>query len=254
MKIIICIIISFFIWSLFIEPYILTVKQIYIKDSELKGLKVVFASDLHIKPYEMFRLKKTVKKINKQNADIVLLAGDYVSGHKQKSSMPIEKIAKELKQIKSKFGTIGILGNHDCWAGKYEIKKALEENNIKILINENICFDKFCIAGVDDMQTGEPDTEKALSNINKPVILLSHSPDIMPEVPEKVNLTLAGHLHGGQLRPGRAFIVPSKYGNKYANGYLEEDNKKIYTSKGLGNSIVPMRFNCFPEIVVINFI
>lgn len=248
-----CFIILTAFWSIFIEPYILTVKKLTVNDNSLKGLKIVFASDFHIKPYEMFRLKRIIKAVNKQNADIVLLGGDYVNGHKMGMSMTIDKIAKELSEIHSKNGIYGVIGNHDGWQGKEECIKELEKNNIKVLFNENKCFENFCIAGLDDLQTGTPNINKALTNITKPVILLTHTPDIMPKVPYNVNLTLAGHLHGGQIRLNKALIVPSIYGNKYANGFLNDKGKKIYTTKGLGTSILPIRFNCPPEIVVITF-
>ena len=241
------------LWAIFIEPYILTVTKITVNDPSLAGLKIVFASDFHIKPFETFRLKRIVKAINKQNADIVLLGGDYVNGHKKGMSMTIYKIAEELEKIHSKYGTYAVIGNHDGWQGKEECITELEKHNIKVLFNENKCFEKFCIAGVDDLQTGVPDIGKALSNITKPVILITHTPDIMPDVPYSVNLTLAGHLHGGQIRLNQALITPSIYGNKYANGYLIDKGKKIYTTKGLGTSILPVRFNCPPEIAVITF-
>lgn len=256
MKLIIFLIFIFtiLIWGVFIEPNILTIKHLLVQNKELKGLKIVFASDFHIKPYEKNRLKRIIKLINEQNADLVLLGGDYVSGHKRHTSMPIEKIAKEFSKINSEFGVVAVVGNHDGWYGKEEVIKNLEKNNIKVLFNSCECFDKFCIAGVDDAQTGNADIEKALKNTqNKPTILLSHTPDIMTFVPYSVSLTLAGHLHGGQVRLNKALIVPSAYGEKYANGFLEENGKKIYTTKGLGTSILPVRFNCPPEIVVINF-
>ena len=82
MKIIILILFLFLfltcIWSIIIEPNILTVKHLQIKDNQLKGLKIVFASDFHIKPYENYRLERIIRAINKQNGDIVLLGGDYV--------------------------------------------------------------------------------------------------------------------------------------------------------------------------------
>lgn len=241
------------LWAIFIEPYILTVTKITVNDPSLAGLKIVFASDFHIKPFETFRLKRIIKAINKQNADIVLLGGDYVNGHTKGHSLTIDKIAKELSKIHSKYGTYAIVGNHDGWQGKEECISELEKNNIKTLVNNNYCIDKFCIAGIDDAQTGNPDLNKALSNITKPVILLSHTPDIMPDVPYSVNLTLAGHLHGGQVRLHKALLVPSIYGDKYANGFLNDKGKKIYTTKGLGTSILPIRFNCPPEIAVITF-
>ena len=182
-----------------------------------------------------------------------MLGGDYVSGHKKGQSLPIDKIALELTNLNSKYGTFAVVGNHDGWQGKEEVISELEKNNINVLFNNNICLEKFCIAGVDDPQTGTADVEKALAGIQKPVILLTHTPDIMPKIPETVNLTLAGHLHGGQIRLNGAIIVPSAYGKKYANGFLLDHNRKIYTTKGLGTSILPIRFNCLPEIVVIEF-
>lgn len=253
MKYIILFLLLILIWSVFVEPNILTVKHLTIKDKSLNGLKLVFASDFHIKPLETLRLKRIIKKINEQNPDIILLGGDYVSGHKKGQSLPINKIAFELTNLNSKYGTFAVVGNHDGWQGKEEVISELEKNNIKVLFNNNICLEKFCIAGVDDPQTGTADVEKALAGIQKPVILLTHTPDVMPKVPETVNLTLAGHLHGGQIRLNEAIIVPSAYGKKYANGFLLDHNRKIYTTKGLGTSILPIRFNCTPEIVVIEF-
>ena len=59
-----------------------------------KGIKIVFASDFHIKPHQQKRLEKIVDLINSQNPDLVLSAGDFVSGHLQKTTMPPENIAK----------------------------------------------------------------------------------------------------------------------------------------------------------------
>ena len=83
MKYIILFLLLILIWSVFVEPNILTVKHLTIQDKSLNGLKLVFASDFHIKPLETLRLKRIIKKINEQNPDIILLGGDYVSGHKK---------------------------------------------------------------------------------------------------------------------------------------------------------------------------
>lgn len=241
------------LWAVFIEPNTLTINRISIKDPALKGLTIVFASDFHIKPYEKYRLKRIIRAINKQNSDIIILGGDYVNGHKKGCTMKIEEIAAQFSQLKSRLGVFAVIGNHDGWQGKEEIINELEKNKVQVLFNSSKCFEKFCIAGVDDLQTGTPDINKALAGTKQPVILISHTPDIMPDVPYNVNLTLAGHLHGGQIRLHQAIITPSAYGKKYANGYLNDNGKKIYTTKGLGTSILPIRFNCLPEIAVITF-
>lgn len=243
------------LWAFFVEPYLLEIKRLKLKNEDLAGLKIVFASDFHIKPYEKLRLKKIIRKINEQNPDIILLGGDFVNSHKKNMTYPIEKISSELKSLKSNYGTYAILGNHDGWQGKYEVIQALQENNITVLENSNINLNNFTIAGVEDLQTGNPNIEKAIGQNNKNVILLTHSPDIFPQVPDTVFLTLAGHTHGGQIVfwGMEPLLVPSVYGKKYAYGLKQKNGKTMYVSKGLGTSILPLRFNCKPEIVVIEF-
>lgn len=243
------------IWAFFIEPNILKIRHVVLQNKDLAGTRIVFATDFHIKPYEMFRLKHTVKAINKQAPDIILLGGDFVNGHEKNFTMPIEDIAKELGKLNAKIGIYSVVGNHDGWQGKYEIIKALESNNITVLENSNVNVGNLTIAGVQDMQTAAPDIEKALNGANKNTILISHTPDVFPKVPELVMLTLTGHLHGGQIViPGiPPKYVPSIYGIRYLHGLIKENNKLLYSSSGLGNSILPLRFNCPPEFVVIEF-
>jgi len=244
------------LWAFFIEPNLIQITNLKIQNEKLKGLKIVFASDFHIKPYEINRLRKTVDKINTQSPDIILLGGDYVNSHRKNMTLPIEKIAKELKNLKSQKGVYAVLGNHDGWQGKYEVIKALEDNNITVLENSNKNIDNYTIAGVEDMQTGNPDIFKAVNGANENIILLTHTPDIFPQVPTSVMLTLAGHTHGGQIVFPMIppLLVPSQYGKKYAYGLKEGNGHKMFVSKGLGTSILPLRFNCRPEIVVIEFI
>ena len=252
-KIFIILMIIGFIWTVCIEPYVLSYTKFNLKTDNIKGLKIVFISDLHIKPFERFRLERIVKAVNVQNPDIVLMGGDYVNSHKRNLTLPIEDIAYNLGKIKSKYGIYAVLGNHDGWQGKYSIIKALEANGIKVLENENISpVEGLTIAGVEDLQTGEPDINKAINNITNFVILLTHSPDIFPDVPQNVMLTLAGHTHGGQVVIGGAILVPSKFGKKYAYGLINENGKSMFVSRGLGSSILPVRFCCRPELVIIN--
>lgn len=256
LKIIFITLLIVLIWSAIVEPNIINVKTIEIKDKQLAGTKIVFASDLHIKPYEKYRLKRIIKKINEQNADVVLLGGDYVNGHRKGNSMTIQNIAKELSTLQSKYGTFAVIGNHDGWQGKEEAITALKSEGINVLVNEHKFAGKISIAGVDDMQTGKPDIKTALNGTKEPIILLSHTPDIFPDVPQNVNLTLAGHLHGGQIKfPGiGALVLPSKFGKKYAEGLIIENGKKIFVTLGLGCSTLPMRVMCPPEIITIKFI
>lgn len=246
-------------YSYFIEPNKLEVTNYTIQDKELSGVKIVFASDFHIKPYGQKRLEKIVEIINKQNPDVVVSAGDFVCGHTEHSTMHPQKIAEGLAKVKSKYGFYTTLGNHDGWYDRWYIKELLEKQNIKVLNNKNeklqINGKEIFIAGVEDMMTAFPNMEDALKGTKTPTILLTHTPDVFPDIPRNVNLTLAGHTHGGQVRLpiiGPIFTA-SNYGNKYAIGFIEENGKKLITTRGIGVSILPFRFNCPPEIVVIEF-
>lgn len=246
-------------YSYFIEPNKLEVTNYAIQDKELSGVEIVFASDFHIKPYGQKRLEKVVETINAQNPDVVVSAGDFVCGHTEHSTMHPEKIAEGLGKVKSKHGFYTTLGNHDGWYDRWYIKELLEKQNIKVLNNKNVKLQingkEIYIAGVEDMMTAFPNVEDALRGTKSPTILLTHTPDIFPDVPKSVNLTLAGHTHGGQVRIpiiGPIFTA-SNYGNKYAIGLIEENGKKLITTRGIGVSILPFRFNCPPEIVVIEF-
>ena len=246
-------------YSVFVEPNKLEITNYTIQDKSLQGIKIVFASDFHIKPHQQNRLEKIVNLINSQNPDLVLSAGDFVSGHLQKTTMPPEDIAKGLGKVKSKYGFYTTLGNHDQWYGNEEIIKNLEANNIKVLNNTNkkviVNGKPIYIAGIQ-YQPSVIQISNAIDNTQKPTIMLTHSPDEFKKIPQDyVNLILAGHTHGGQIRLPfvGALLTASRYGNKYAKGLIQEDGKTMITTAGIGTSILPIRFNCPPEIVVIEF-
>lgn len=247
------------IWSVFIEPYILTQTTYTLKNNQLKGLKIVYISDMHTAPYQHWFLKRIVDQVNALNPDIILLGGDFVKGHRKKSLADMNDIAVALKKLNAPIGVYAVLGNHDGYIDSTEMKHALKQNDIIVLSNAYKLVKyrntPFFIAGTEDMLTEHSDVQKAVPQSDYPIILLSHEPDIFPQVPQHVFLTLSGHTHGGQVNLPfyGAILIPSIYGRKYAEGIVEENRKKIIISWGVGISILPIRFNCFPEIVVIYF-
>ncbi len=257
--IILPIILKYAIYSYYVEPEKLNVTRYTISDTDLKGIKIAFLADMHLRPKQQKRLSDIVKIVNDENPDIVLCIGDYVAGHTKNVTMQIEEIAENLSKIKSKYGFYTVLGNHDIWYGEKRISAALEQKGIKVLDNENVEIKIdgkiIYIAGIEDMQTQKPNIDKALIGTNRPIIFLTHTPDMFPKIPQKVNLTLAGHTHGGQVRFPviGAVYTASKYFNRYAKGLIVENGKKMIVSKGIGVSIIPIRYNCIPEIVIIQF-
>ena len=114
----------------------------------------------------------------------------------------------------------------------------------------------FWLAGGADLWTRKPDIEGTLRQVTdeEPVLLFTHNPDIFPDVPPRVSLTVAGHTHGGQVNlpvVGRP-VVPSHFGQRYAFGHVVEQGRHLYVSGGVGTSIIPARFRVPPEIVILN--
>jgi len=241
------------------EPYSLKTKVYHISDSQIKNIKIVFATDFHIAPYkwEKWRLQKIIKTINDQNADLVILGGDYVNGHSKKSTLSPHDTVSFLQQIKAP--KAAVLGNHDSYYDKEEVKKCLKAVNIPVLDNENIKLNlrgiDVYIAGVSDYDTDNPDVKKALQNTASPLIFVTHSPDVFAENDIPADISLAGHTHGGQavLPFLGALIVNIKSGRKFTYGLVHKNGKPMIISSGLGTSVIPARFNNLPEIVVINF-
>ena len=109
------------------------------------------------------------------------------------------------------------------------------------------------MAGVDDLEEGRPDLAAALAGrrAHEPIVLLSHHPDFFPYAAEVgVDLQLSGHTHGGQICPfGRAIISHSHEG--FVAGWFQRESSRLYVSRGVGATLLPMRWNCDPEIAFV---
>jgi uncharacterized protein len=253
-------------WGFLIEPGLLRNDDYEIAlehwSSECSGLRIAVLADLHVgSPFNgLDKLDRIVALTEKAAPDLILLAGDYViSGVPGGHFTPPEAIARSLSRLSAPLGTWAVLGNHDWWFDAARVRAALEANGIPVL-DESVhrmqlheC--EFWLAGIGDYWEGHPDVAKTLAAVgdDAPVLAFTHNPDVFPEIPARVSLTIAGHTHGGQVdlpligRP----IVPSKYGQRYAAGPLVEDGRHLFVSTGLGTSIVPVRFRVPPEISVL---
>ena len=120
-----------------------------------------------------------------------------------------------------------------------------------------------CLAGVGDLWTDRQLYARALAGVpgTTPRLLLSHNPDIAEERAFvssgfRVDLMLSGHTHGGQIYiPGLGTpILPSRYGQKYAQGLVQGPTCPVFVSRGLGTALLPLRVGVPPEIAVIELV
>jgi uncharacterized protein len=254
------------LWAVWLEPDSLTVNPVTVRlaawPAALENFKIVAASDLHVgSPHiDLDKLRRVVRTINEQQPDIVVLLGDYVIQDVAGGTfIAPEDFAPVLGELKAKQGVFAVLGNHDWWLDGPRVKRAFEQAGLRVLSNEAVRIERggagFWLAGIDDFWTRHHDIAGTLSRVtnDEPVIALNHSPDIFPELPPRVALTLAGHTHGGQVNLpffGRR-IIPSRHGDSYAVGLVEEEGKQLFVTPGVGTSIIPVRFRVPPEISVL---
>jgi predicted MPP superfamily phosphohydrolase len=198
-----------------------------------------------------------VERMNAEKPDLVALLGDYVD-HEVALAEPVapEAVADRLAALDAPLGTVAVLGNHDWHEGAKRIAGALRHAGIPLLDNDAIELERgVWVAGLADAGTRVARIGEALAAVPEgaPCILLSHNPDVFPRVPARVALTLAGHTHGAQLNVPllRGRMVPSRFGLRYAGGLVEEDGRRMYVSRGIGTSGLPVRLGASPEIAVI---
>lgn len=226
----------------------------------LDGLRVAVLGDLHVGSLfnGLAKLRRVVAETNAARADLVLLAGDYViQGVVGGRFVPPEDIGPALRELTARLGVHAVLGNHDWWLDGPRMRRALEDAGIRVLEDEAVALDdgRFWLAGVGDFWETRHDVHRALSGVpdGAPLLVFTHNPDVFPHVPPRVALTIAAHTHGGQVAlplVGRP-IVPSRYGERYAIGLVEEDGRRLFVTPGIGTSIVPVRFRVPPEISVL---
>jgi predicted MPP superfamily phosphohydrolase len=238
----------------------ITKKEIYFSNLPefLDGAKILHLSDFHSWWFGK-REKKVLKFTQNLNPDFIFITGDFVDFQTSFFDKNLTSLKKFWGRLSQKFPqrVFGVPGNHD----NFFVLKALNECGIEILINasKKISFKNgyFYLIGVDDPWTKRDNLKKAMSKANKEnsfKILLSHSPDIISKAKEeKIDLILAGHLHGGQITLPffGPLWVPSRYGSKYLKGLFKENSTYLYVNSGVGTSILPLRINSSPEISLI---
>lgn len=235
-----------------------------------KHLKAVLVADLHMGyAIGVDHITNMVEKINQQNADIVIIAGDIFDNSYDGMDDP-EGIKAQLKSIKSKYGVYAVYGNHDIdekilmgftfdWGGKQlhneKMTNFMEECNIKLINDESVLInDEFYLVGRRD--TDKPGTEdgtraeisELTKNLDKtkPIFVLSHEPDELQKTADAgADIDFSGHTHDGQLFPGNLTI-----GLFWENpcGMIKKDNMYSIVTSGIGVYGTFMRVGTDAEI------
>lgn len=220
------------------------------------GYTILHLSDLHAEGL-VDEGEGIMRIVEALPCDLAVLTGDFSY---EEAGVHYEPCLEALKPIVSSLsaqdGIFGILGNHDL----LEMVPELERMGVQMLLNDAVQLQRgtanIVLAGVDDPHFYKcHDLEKALSATapDQFVILLSHSPEIVPEASRfGVDFFLCGHTHGGQicLPGGIAVFVNSSCNRRYVSGSWTCGSMQGYTSRGTGFSLAAARFFCPPEITL----
>jgi predicted MPP superfamily phosphohydrolase len=229
------------------------------------GYRIVQISDIHLDEYtEPYFLERIVHQVNGLAPDLVLLTGDFIT-HGSLTFIAgkhaVHRCAEILTTLTAPL-RYAILGNHDVAFNAPLVIQALTTHGTPVLINQYVPIERnggrFWLCGVDDPGTSHPDLDLTIpEKPDGPVLLMAHEPDYADDVAAHprgplVDLMLAGHSHGGQVRlPFLGALILPPMGEKYPEGLYRLKQMQLYVNRGIGTVGLPFRLNCPPEITVI---
>jgi len=224
--------------------------------SAFEGYTLLHLSDFHVDgvPYLVAPLCELLRSLT---PDLCVITGDYRFDDEGTCEHVYPLMRRVLDSVSARDGVFGILGNHDV----AEIAFTLDEMGLRMLINEavEICRgnQSIWLGGIDDPfdykcddLPGTPQSVPA----NAFKLLLAHTPELYESAAQLgVNLYLSGHTHAGQIRFPFVGSIRNNADcpSAYAYGHWQHGEMHGYTSAGIGCSGLPIRFNCPPELVLI---
>jgi len=242
------------------------------------GFRIAQLSDLHIGPFmSEAEIRRVVSTANQLKADLIVLTGDYVTWDPSTQAAVVNVLAG----LKAPHGVFGCLGNHELWTKTQDsITWLFAAAGIPILRQERVSIaaegpgspagdESLNLIGVDFQTRSSagrrergfvreylPGVDRMLQpdSVN---ILLSHNPNTFDRAAELgIDLSLAGHTHGGQVslefvHPG---ISPSRLITPYLRGWFQKGNAQLYVNRGIGTIGVPIRIDAPPEITVFELV
>ena len=227
------------------------------------GIRIAQISDIHMGGWMgKERLQRVVDLLLEQKPELILITGDFLTGHGFGSShrQAVGDLLEVLAPLANTVPTFAVLGNHDYWTDAQAVREMLlaacgitDLSNAVFTLTRGDANLHLC--GVDDVWAGDVKLDEVIARLkdDSPAILLAHEPDFADTsaATGKFDLQVSGHSHGGQVV--LPFVGPPilpYLGNKYPSGLYQVENMFQYTNRGVGMLSPAVRFNCPPEITI----
>ena len=212
-------------------------------------LKIAHLSDLHTAGLRR-RERKLLELLALEKPDLIVITGDTLAG-----AGTYRETRELLSQLRAPLGIYVVRGNWENWVPPGNEREHYRLAGAQVLVNEGAApRPDVWLAGVDDPGSGVPNLDAALNGAPASAlrIALFHSPEYFDSIASRVHLAFAGHTHGGQVRfpPLPPLWMPNGSG-RFVAGWYEKDDARMYVSRGVGTSIMPLRFACRPEVAII---
>jgi len=205
----------------------------------------------------LWMIENVIRRANEIHGDAIVCTGDYV--HERNSVKQIDAVWPILSQLKATHGVFSVLGNHDHWAdtarSQYWLTETGQDLRHKaVLIEKN--GQRLWLIGAGDLWEDHRDVDGLLRQApgSDCRIVLAHNPDTADTgFAGRVDLMISGHTHGGQVNiPFLGTPILPVQNKTYSSGLkLSPRGLRVFISRGIGWACFPVRFNCFPEIAVL---
>lgn len=238
--------------AFWIGPRWLEVTHHTVRAAVTGPLRIAHVSDLHthgIGPLE----ESVLAALRDERPDVILVTGDLVESAAEK---PIAEAF--LEQLQAPLGVYFSPGNWEHWRLQAKDGRYYDAANVRSLTNESVTLrDDVWLVGIDDTYAGVPRAAKALEAVpdHGAKVAMLHAPIGLPDLAGQVDLVFAGHTHGGQARlPFLGGPARPPGSGPFDAGWYESRGTRMYVSRGIGTSILPVRFLCRPEIAIVDLI
>jgi predicted MPP superfamily phosphohydrolase len=241
-----------FIWMTAIEPYWLEVRDLSIESRRSPYRTIAVISDLHPRGYGSLE-RQVIERLRERSPELVVLAGDMVNDPEDLAWLDdfLEQLPASRK--------IAVLGNWEYWSGidRPKLASLYAAHRVSLLID-------YCqegVVGLDDFTAGKPALTNALAQCGDttPWLLVQHSPGffdspLIKSSSARFDLLISGHTHGGQLALfGWAPVTPEGSG-RFVSGEYVTPLGRLFVTRGLGTSLLPIRLGARPELVFITIV